>query len=172
MKIIARTKKALMMMTCFLAARRNGNASHCFGHVQLDHHRGGILVSLPTGVLEDVELLGFYDVLRLAEYDQVLCSLAVWRSQETDWSRYGCNDPQLFGHKSSTGLVYGIMPLRANKRSNTGSSIVLSIPGHEVSCCNTFSSQASHAARLSELTTARPWDQVVVLKLLSLISKF
>lgn len=46
---ITRTEDAFMTMGCVFAACWNGKFSHSLGHVQSDHHRGGNLVSLPTG---------------------------------------------------------------------------------------------------------------------------
>lgn len=44
-------------------------------------------------MLEDVEVLGTYNVLQLAEYDPMVCLLALHCSRENEWSRYGVNDP-------------------------------------------------------------------------------
>lgn len=97
-EIFARTKKALLTMGCFFAACPNGKASHSFCNVQFDHYRGDMFVPLATGVLEDVEVLEFHDMIRFCGSDPVLCLLAVWRSQEIDWSRYGSTHPLFFGY--------------------------------------------------------------------------
>lgn len=55
-----------MTMVSFLEDCRHGNVSQSLCHFQLDHHRGRILVPLPTGGLEDVEVLRLYDVVSLA----------------------------------------------------------------------------------------------------------
>lgn len=120
-----------MTLVCFFGACRSGNLLHSFGHFQLDHHRGGILVSLPTDGLEDVKVPGFHDAIQLAGYDPTLCLLALRRSQEDDWSRYVDDDPPFFGYDSMTGLVYDIPRLRANKRFKTGSSIIVDFASHE-----------------------------------------
>lgn len=76
-EINARMKNALITMGCFFTAYWNGKDSYLFGHFQLNHHRGGNLVKLQTSVLEDVEVLGLEDVIRLAGYDPVLYLLAL-----------------------------------------------------------------------------------------------
>lgn len=60
-KIIARTENALVTMACFFASRRNGNLSLSSAFDQLEHHRCDILLCLPTGRLEDIEVLGLYE---------------------------------------------------------------------------------------------------------------
>lgn len=84
-------------MACFFTTCPNFNLSHLLDHVHLDHHRGGILVPLSTVVLEDVEVLGLYGVIRLARYISVLCLLALPCSQEIDRPCCGGDDsPLLF----------------------------------------------------------------------------
>lgn len=73
-----------MSMVCFFAACRNGNSSHSCDHVRSDHHCGDILAPLPTSVLKGVTVLGLYDIIRLARYDQVLSLLTLCRSQVMD----------------------------------------------------------------------------------------
>lgn len=75
-----------MTINCFFAATRNGNVSHFFGHILFDHHPGGVLIWLPTGVLDDVEVHRLYDLILLCGYDPVLCLLAVPCAKEIDWS--------------------------------------------------------------------------------------
>lgn len=53
-----------------------------FSHVQYDHHCGGVVVPLLTAIIEDVVVLGLYDIIRLAGYDLVLCLVAVRRFQD------------------------------------------------------------------------------------------
>lgn len=60
--MIVKTENALTTMSCFFAARWNCNLSHSIGHVQFDHFHDGILVTMPTGFLKEVEGLGLYDV--------------------------------------------------------------------------------------------------------------
>lgn len=103
---------------------------------------------MPTSVLEEVEVLGLYGAIRQAGYGPVLCFLAFRRSQEIDWSRYGDDDPLFFGNDFKTGQMYDIPPLRANKRSKTGSGVVVDTPGHEVCWLKKFGLPASRAARL------------------------
>lgn len=80
-EMIAGTESALMSLACFFAAFRNGNFSHSYENLQFDQHRGGILVFLPTIVLEDMEASGLYDDIRLADYNLVFCLLPLTRSQ-------------------------------------------------------------------------------------------
>lgn len=56
-----------------------------FGLVQFVHQRGGISVPLTTGVMKIVEVISFYELIRLAAYDPGLCLLAVRRFQVIDW---------------------------------------------------------------------------------------
>lgn len=63
-EIIAGTESALMIIGCFFTFYRNGNSLHSFGHIEFDDHRGGILDLFPTSLLEDVKVLGLYDVIR------------------------------------------------------------------------------------------------------------
>lgn len=121
-----------MTMGCFFAAGRNSNAWHTFFNVQFDHHRGGVPVQLPAGILEDVKILGLHDVFQLAGYDPVLCLLVPHRFQEIFWSLYGGEDPPFFVYVLTAGLVYSVPPLRVDERSNMGSGIVVDISSHEV----------------------------------------
>lgn len=52
--IIGRTASLLIITGFFFAACRNGNTLHSFRHVQFDHHLRGILVSLPSAIIQDV----------------------------------------------------------------------------------------------------------------------
>lgn len=52
-----------MVRACFFAAFRNGNLSHLIGYVLLDRSLGCMLVPLPTGVLEHVDIFGLSDVI-------------------------------------------------------------------------------------------------------------
>lgn len=134
MEIISWTKHALTTMGYFLAACRNGKAWHSFGHVQFVYHFGGILVPLPTGVLGDNEVLGLYDIIRIAGFDPVKCLLAARRSQEIDWSGYGVDSTPFFGYESKSGLAYVISTLRATERSETDSDVIFDISGYDTSC--------------------------------------
>lgn len=116
----------------FLRACWNGSDSHLLGHVQLDYDHGGVLVRLPTGILEDVEVLGVCKVIRLAGYDPILCLLALHRSQKIYCSLYRGDDPLSFGYDFTIGHVYDIPPLRLIKKSEMGSAIAVDIPGHVV----------------------------------------
>lgn len=119
-----------MTMGSFLAACLNGNPSHSFCHVQFDHHCGGIHVPLQSDILEDIEVLCLYDVIRFDGYDPVLCVLSLLRSQEMDWSRYGGDDTPVFGYDFRREQVYDVPTLRANKRSRNGSGVVIDISGY------------------------------------------
>lgn len=130
-KVIARTENALITMVCFFAACWNGNSSHSFGLIQFEHHCDGIVVPLPTGVFKDVAVLGLYEVIQLAAYDQVLCLLALLRSQEMVWSPYGGEDPPCFVYDFKTWHVFDVPPLLANKRSKRGSAVIVDVPSHE-----------------------------------------
>lgn len=99
----------------FLAACHNGSSSHIFVYLLLDHHRGGVLLSLPSGVLEDIEVLVLYSIICLVSYDPVLCMLELKRSHDVDWSCYGCNDPVFLRYKFTTGQVFDVMPLWAKR---------------------------------------------------------
>lgn len=79
-----------------------------------------------------MEVLGLYDVVRMARHDPVLCLLAVCRSKEIDGSRYGGNNMQFFEYKFKAGLVYGILLIRTIKRPKLSSDVVVDIPCHEV----------------------------------------
>lgn len=103
------------MLGCYFSVCRIRYSLHSSGHIQFDHHRGGIIVTLPTSILGNVKFFGFYDVIRLAGYDSVLCLLPLRRSQEIDRSRYGGNDPPFIGYDLTTEKVYDIFPLRASK---------------------------------------------------------
>lgn len=74
-----------MTVACFFAAFQNVSFSHSFGHVKFDGHRGGIHVSLMTGVLENMEILCPYEVIQFVGYDPALCQLEFWSSQEIGW---------------------------------------------------------------------------------------
>lgn len=121
-----------MTIGCFFAVCRNSNSSHSLGHVQFDHHLGGILILLPTGVLKDVEVLGFYDVKRLVGFDPVLCLLALRRLQEIDWSRHGGENPPYLGCDLKTRQAFDILPLCVNKRSKTDSGATSDVLCHEM----------------------------------------
>lgn len=105
-----------------------------------------------TTVLKDVEVLGLYEVIRMSEYDPMLCLLAFRPSQELDWSRYGSSSPLFLSHELTTGLLYGIPPFRANKRSKTGSVSIADTPGHEASWLQDiqFASSTSFEAEWAE----------------------
>lgn len=60
------------------------------------HDRGGILLSLPTSVSEDVDVLRMHDIIRLSGYDLLFCLSTLLLSQEIDWSRYDSDDPLCF----------------------------------------------------------------------------
>lgn len=83
-------------------------------------------------MLEGIQALGFYDVVRLVGYDLVLCFLGVRRLQEVDWSLYGGNDTPFSAYHFSAGSVLVVSPLLANKRSKSGFGVSVDIPGHEV----------------------------------------
>lgn len=85
-----------MTMGCFLMAFRIYSWSDSYGYVQLDYHRGGILVLLPTGILEDVEVFNMRDAIRLAGYNHVFRLLALHCFQKIDWCRYSGEDPPMF----------------------------------------------------------------------------
>lgn len=119
-------------MVCFFAAYQNGNSLYLFGHVQFELRCRGILVPLPTGVLENAKVFSLYEVIRLARHDLVLCLLVFRRLQEINWSRNCGGYPPVFGYYFKTGQVFGVPPLRANKRSKTGSGVIVHVPGHEI----------------------------------------
>lgn len=91
-----------------------------------------MLVPLPSGVLEDVEVLGLYDVIRLAGYNPVLCLLVLRRLQEIDWSHYHGADLQFFGYDFKTEQVFNAPQLCTNKRSKTDSGVIVGVLGHKV----------------------------------------
>lgn len=131
-EIIVRTESALMTKACFFVTFPIGNSSHSFEHPQIDRHRGGILVPLPTGFREAVEVFGLYEVIFLLGYNSLLCLLALRCSQETDWSHYGGSDPAFFGYDFKTRQVFDVLRLRANKRYRTGSRTIVDVAAHEV----------------------------------------
>lgn len=102
-EIVPRTGNASITIDRFFAACRNCNSSSSFRHVQFDHHLGGTLVSLPTGILDDVEVLGLYDVIRLAGYDPVLRLLALGCSYGTNWFCYDGDVSPFPGYYFTTG---------------------------------------------------------------------
>lgn len=122
-----------MRMTRFFPACHVGNASHSFDTNHFDRRLGGIFVPLPTDILAYVEVLGLYYVILLAGSDPVLCFLPVRCSQEMDRSRYGDINQPFFVYWLTIGSVHGVPLIRANKRTNTGSSVIDDISGHEVS---------------------------------------
>lgn len=127
-----RTERVLMTMGCFFGACWNDNSSHLFAQFQLDHHRGGILFPLSTGVLKDVEVLCLYDIFRLGRYDPMLCLLGLRRSQDIDSSRYGGDDALFFGYDLKAGKCLMFYRFLASRRSKTGSGVTVDFPGHEV----------------------------------------
>lgn len=113
-----------MTMGCLFVAFRNCNSTHSLSNVQSDHDRGGAIVRWPTGVLEDVEVLVFYNTFRLAGYDPVLRLLAFRLSEEIDWSRCGGDYAPFIGYDFKTEQVYHILPLHAKKWSKKRSGEV------------------------------------------------
>lgn len=87
---------------------------------------------MPSGVLNDVELFGLYHAICLAAYNPVLCFSSLSRSQEINRSRYGGDDPPFNDYDSKTGKVYNSRPLRASKRSKTGSGVIVDVQRHPV----------------------------------------
>lgn len=73
-----------------------------------------------------------YDVIGLVGYDPVLCLLALLRSQETEFSSNGGEDPLFFGCDFKTGQLFDVSPLRANKKSRMGSGVTVDVPGRAV----------------------------------------
>lgn len=47
-----------MTKGCFFPFCVNSKSSHSFGNLLFDDHRGGVLIRLPAGVLEYVEVFG------------------------------------------------------------------------------------------------------------------
>lgn len=121
-----------MMMGYFFAACRNGNSSLLFRHVQLDYHRGDIIVPLMASNLKDVEALGLFDAVRLGGYNPEFCSLSLCHRNEITWSCYGGGSPSFPGYVFKNRQVYGNPPLRATNCSRTASGIVVDIPGEVV----------------------------------------
>lgn len=130
--MIARTMNALTTMSCIFSACRNGNSTYSFGHVQFDYRHSGILILLPTGILEGMVVLRMYYFIQFASCDLTLCLLALRRSQETDWPRYSGRDPAFFGHELGTEQVFDASPMHAHKRSGMGSVTIVDVPGHNI----------------------------------------
>lgn len=80
----------------FFVAFQNEHLSHSFRHDHFDQHCSSILASLTTAVLEDIEVLGLYDAIRLVGYDLLFRLLELQSSQQVDWSRYGDTYPSFF----------------------------------------------------------------------------
>lgn len=55
--MITRTESVLKTMAHVFAACQNGRLCHLSGYLLFGQHRGGILVSFPTGVQGDLEVL-------------------------------------------------------------------------------------------------------------------
>lgn len=127
-EIIARMWIVMMMMVCLFAACRNGIWTQLSGHLQLNQHGGHLLVQLSTIVLTEVEVLGLNVVIKFARYDMVLCLMALKRSGEIDWLRYGGTDPMFCGHVLNKVQVFNVTPLCANKKYNTGYVAVVNGP--------------------------------------------
>lgn len=133
-EMITWTGHALMSMACFFAAWHNGCSSHLLRYFPLNHHRGGFLVLLQIGILEDVEISGQYFIILLDGYDPVLFPLELWRSENVDWSRYSGTDSALLGFYFKTGHVFRVRQQPASKSSKTVSATVVSVQGHDTRC--------------------------------------
>lgn len=72
-EMTAWSENALLIMCFVYAACRSGSSSHSFRYLQLDEHRGVILVPLSTGVSKYEKVVGLYNVIQLVGYDSVLC---------------------------------------------------------------------------------------------------
>lgn len=108
---------------------QNGSSSQLFGCLLLEQHLGGNLAPLLTGVLEDVKVIGSYDVTQFVGHGPVLCVLALKRSQQDDWLGYGSTDPVFLRYNSKTEQMFDIRQLRTNKRSKAGFNTVVDVMG-------------------------------------------
>lgn len=81
-EMITWTEIASMTIPCFSEGYVKESSSHSFEYLLFDFHCIDIPVWLPTGIIEYVEVLDLYHVIRLVWYDFVLCLRVLSRSQE------------------------------------------------------------------------------------------
>lgn len=130
--LIARTQNLLMTMSRFFGPCPNGNSCRSFGHVLLEHPHGSLPVLLETGILRSTELLRFYNVMRLAGYDPLLCFLAICSLREIYESRFKGDDLRFFCRDFKTQELLDVPALCDNRWPKTGSCIIVVVPSHEV----------------------------------------
>lgn len=119
-----------MTIVCFFVGCRNGGSSHSHDYLQCNHHRSGILVLFPTGVLENIEVLDLYFAICLAGSDLVLCLLPLRRAQEVSWSHHGKHDPVSLDYKYTTGKVFYIPQQLVHEMLKTVSATMVDFSGH------------------------------------------
>lgn len=64
-KMISRLESALLTMVCYFAVCRNGTSSDSSGVLLFHHHCGSTFVSVSSGVLEEVGVLGLNSIIGL-----------------------------------------------------------------------------------------------------------
>lgn len=87
---------------------------------------------MATGALGDVEVLSLYDAIPLSRYDLLFYVSALCRSQEINWSRYGCDSLPIFLSDCKRGQVFHVPLLCEKRTSKTGSSVIADALEHEV----------------------------------------
>lgn len=85
-----------MAMDCFFSTDQNANLSNLVLNFQIDRHRGGIIVPFPSGFIKNLGILAFYDLIRLADYQPVLCQPALRGLEEANHSHYEGRYPAFF----------------------------------------------------------------------------
>lgn len=69
-------------------AFRGGYPCYTFDYDQLDNHRGGFIVSLPTGIMTNLDAVGQYDVIRKSGFDSVLSIFVLRHALGIDCDKY------------------------------------------------------------------------------------
>lgn len=82
----------------FYKALWTSSSFHSFAHTHFDHHCGDILVLLLTHDLEDVDVIGVYDVIQLVCYVRMSCLLGLRHSNEFVWLYYGNREHTFFDY--------------------------------------------------------------------------
>lgn len=121
-----------MTKGCFLAAFRSGSSSHPSGYLQFGSHCGSVFDTWSTVVLQDVELPGLYEVIRMVWYNPVLRLLKLRCSQHIGWSCYGGKNPIFLTYYFYNGYLYDIPQLSSKKWSNTDTGVIAIVTGHEI----------------------------------------
>lgn len=85
---IARSEWEVMAVILFLAACRDGVGVVLGAGWDPRLANSGIIVPLPRRMVELIERLNFFQVVRSSEFDAELSFLAYCRTRKVDWSRH------------------------------------------------------------------------------------